>query len=72
MKTLGIILIIAGVLMMVFRNITFTKEEKVADLGPVEINKKEHKTIGWPVYAGAVAIVGGLVLVISENNRRTA
>lgn len=72
MKVFGTVLIILGVLMMMFRNISFTKEKKVVDLGPLEINKKEKKTIGWPVYAGAIAIVGGLVIVIGENNRKTA
>ena len=45
MKLLGLILIVAGILMMVFRGFYFTKKEKVLDLGPVEINKKEKETV---------------------------
>ncbi|MEI6946304.1 hypothetical protein V9K67_03820 [Paraflavisolibacter sp. H34] len=70
MRTLGIILIIAGILMFVFRGINYTKEEKVVDLGPLEINKKEKKTIGWPVYAGGIAVVAGLALVVAGGKRR--
>lgn len=67
MKVLGIILIVVGILMFVFRTVSFTKEEKVADLGPLEINKKEQKTVGWPIYAGAVAVIAGIVLVVVDK-----
>jgi hypothetical protein len=64
MKVVGIILIVVGVLMLVFRGINFTQEKKVLDVGPIEVNKEENKSIGWPVYAGVVALVGGVALVI--------
>ncbi len=69
MKIAGIILIIIGIVMLVFRQVSFTKEEKVVDLGPVEINKKEKKNIGWPMYAGAIAVVAGVVLVVSDRKK---
>ena len=65
MKVFGIILIVAGILMMIFRGISFTREKEVVDVGPLEINKKEHKSIGWPVYAGAIATVAGVVILIA-------
>ncbi len=67
MKGLGIVLIIAGIIMMVFRSINFTQEKKVADLGPLEINKKEEKTVNWPLYAGIVVTVAGIVVLVSSN-----
>lgn len=69
MRVLGIILIIVGVLMLIFTNISFTKEEKVVDVGPLEINKKEKKTIDWPNYAGAIAVIGGIALVVLDRRR---
>ena len=69
MKVFGTILIIAGILMLVFTNISFTKEEKVVDVGPVEINSKEKKTIAWPNYAGAIAVIAGVVLVVSDRKK---
>ena len=69
MKTVGIILIVAGILMMVFRGFSFITEEKVVDLGPLEVNKKEKETIGWPVYAGAIATVAGVVILISGRRK---
>ena len=69
MKIAGIVLIIAGILMLIFTNISFTHEKKVVDVGPVEINKKEKKTIAWPNYAGGIAIVAGLVMVVSGRKK---
>ena len=69
MKVAGIILIIIGIAMLVFRSIHFTQERKVIDLGPVEVNKKEHKTIGWPMYAGGIAVVAGVVMVLADRKR---
>ncbi len=69
MKVLGVILIVAGILMFVFRNISFTQEKKVVDLGPVQVNRKEEKTIGWPIYAGAIAVVAGIALIAIDRKQ---
>ena len=69
MKPLGIILIVVGILMFVFTNINFTTEKKVVDLGPVEINKKEDKSIGWPIWAGGVAVIAGMVLIVADKRK---
>jgi len=69
MRTLGIVLIIAGILMLIFTNISFTKEEKVVDLGPLEVNKKEKKTIDWPSYAGGIAVVSGIVVLLAYRRK---
>ena len=64
MKIVGIILIIAGILMLVLKNVSFTTEKKVVDVGPIELNKKEKKTVAWPNYLGGVAIVAGVVVLM--------
>jgi uncharacterized membrane protein YidH (DUF202 family) len=72
MKVLGIVLIIIGILMMVFREVNFTKEKEVVDLGPIELNKKEHKTVAWPTYAGIAVIIGGIVVLVTGSRKRVA
>lgn len=71
MKILGIVLIVAGILMMVFTQINFTTTEKVVDAGPLQINKKENHSIGWPIYAGAIAVIGGIA-VLAVGGRKNA
>ena len=71
MKVLGSILIVLGILMFVFGNVSFTREKKVVDIGPLEINKKEKKTIAWPNYAGGVALLAGIVILLAGNKRKS-
>jgi len=70
MRVLGIVLIIAGVLMLVFRGLNFQTEKTIVDAGPLQINKKENRQIGWPGYAGGVAAIAGVVLVIAAGKRK--
>lgn len=69
MKTFGIILIAAGILMLVFGNVSFTSEKKIVDAGPLEINQKEKKSIDWPNYAGVIALVGGVIVLLAGNRK---
>jgi uncharacterized membrane protein YdcZ (DUF606 family) len=69
MRLFGIILIVAGILMLIFGNVSFTKEEKVVGVGPLEINKKEKHTIDWPNYAGVIAVIGGIALIALDRKK---
>jgi hypothetical protein len=63
-KAVGILLIVAGVLGVVFSSFSFTKETHEAKIGPIELSVKEKQTVNVPVWASVGAIVvGGLLLV---------
>ena len=69
MRTIGIVLIVIGIGMLLFRGFSGRTEENVIDVGPLEVNKKENKWIGWPVYAGGIAIVAGLIMVVADRKK---
>ena len=69
MKTVGIILIIAGILMIIFRGFSVSSEKKVVDAGPIQINKKENHWFGWPTYGGAIVSILGVVLILSDKKK---
>ena len=69
MKTFGIILIVVGIAMILIRGFSVTTEKEVVDLGPLEVNKKENKWIGWPTYAGALIAVVGVVMVVADKKK---
>jgi hypothetical protein len=71
MKMVGIILIVVGIAMIILRQVSFTTEKKVADLGPIELNKKEQKTVAWPTYAGIAIAVCGVVVLIAAGKKTT-
>ena len=61
---IGIGLIILGVLALAYQGITYTTREKVIDLGPLKASVDKEKTIPLPPILGALALAGGVVLVI--------
>ncbi len=67
MKIIGIILIVAGILMFVFREVNFTTEKKVVDVGPIEINKKENNKVTWPMYAAGIAVIAGIGVIVADK-----
>lgn len=69
MKTFGLVLIIIGIAMILVKGFSVTTEKKVVDLGPLEVNKKENKWIGWPTYAGVGIAVVGAVLVFTDRKK---
>ena len=70
MKILGIIIITIGFAMLILNGIGYTKKEKVLEVGSVEITKKERKTLTWPYYSGAIAIIGGILLVLGGSKKK--
>jgi hypothetical protein len=69
MKTFGIILIVAGIAMIIIRGFSVQTEKNVVDVGPLEVNKKENKWVGWPTYAGGIVAIVGVIMVISDKRK---
>lgn len=69
MRTLGVILIILGLLGFIFEGITFTQEEEVADVGPLELQQEEQRTVPITPIASGVAVVAGIALVVVDSRR---
>ena len=60
----GIGLISLGVLALAYQGITYTTREKVIDRGPLKASVDKEKTIPLPPIVGALALAGGVVLII--------
>jgi uncharacterized membrane protein len=72
MKTytlIGIILIVIGIVALAYQGITYTTREKVVDLGPIQMTAEKTKTLPLPPLVGAVALVGGIVLLVMGNKK---
>ncbi len=64
-RILAILLIALGVVAFAYQGITYTSKEKVVDLGPLQMTADTEKTIPLPPIVGAIALVGGIVLLIT-------
>jgi len=69
MKMIGIVLIAAGLLALVYGGFTYTKNSHDVKLGPIELSLKEKESVNVPVWAGVGAIVIGTVLVAFGGRR---
>ncbi len=72
MKTttiLAILLIALGIVAFGYQGITYTTKEKVVDLGPLQMTAETEKTLPLPPIVGAIALVGGIVLLVAGKKQ---
>jgi len=69
LRIVGIVLLVLGILSLAYQGITYTKSEKVLEIGPITATKETKKTIPLPPVLGGVALVGGLVLLVAGARR---
>ncbi len=71
MKTLGIILLIAGLVMTLYTGFTYVTKEKVVDLGELEITADKQHTVNWQPYVGVgMAVVGAGILFLGKKKSK--
>jgi hypothetical protein len=66
---LAIILIAVGIIAFAYQGITYTTREKSLDLGPVHVITDKTRTIPLPPIVGAIALVGGIALLIMGTKK---
>jgi uncharacterized membrane protein len=66
-RTIGIILIIVGAVMLIWTGCTYTKKEKIVDAGPIQISADRQKTVNWPPYLGGILLIGGIVIIATSK-----
>jgi len=65
----GIVLIVIGAVALGYQGITYTTREKVVDLGPLQMTSETTKTFPLPPVIGAVALIGGVALLVIGRRR---
>ena len=66
-KTLGVVLIVLGLFGLAWGGFTYTTREKVVDIGPIHATRDKTHSVPLPPIAGAVALVGGIVLLVTRG-----
>jgi len=70
MKIAGILLIVLGIVALIYGGISYTREETIVDIGPLEAKARTRETIPLPPVLGAIALIGGIALMIADSRRR--
>ncbi|HEX7002719.1 MAG TPA: hypothetical protein VF168_00840 [Trueperaceae bacterium] len=65
----GILLVLLGIAVLVFGGFSFTQEETVLQLGPVDVEAAERETVPLPPILGAISLVGGIVLIAMGSRK---
>ncbi len=63
-RIVGIVIIVAGALALLYGGFSYTTEDTAAKIGPLELKVEQKNRVNVPIWAGVGAIVaGGLILI---------
>ena len=68
-KTPGVIVKVLGPFGLAWGGSTYTTREKVVDIGPIHATREKTHNIPLPPIAGAVALIGGIVLLVAGRKQ---
>jgi hypothetical protein len=66
---LGILLVVLGALALAYQGFTYTRQEKVLDVGPIHATAERHERVSIPPLLGGLALAGGVVLLVLGAKR---
>ena len=70
MKVLGVVLLAAGILGLVYGGFSYTRETHEANLGPLSLEVKEKERVNVPLWAGvALSVAGGALLLFGGRSK---
>jgi uncharacterized membrane protein len=61
---LGILLAVLGVLALVYQGFSYTRQEKIVDIGPIHATADKQEHVPLPPIVGGLALVSGAILLI--------
>ena len=64
---IGVILIVAGAVVLAMKGISYTKDRDSVKIGGIELSKEDRGFV--PPVAGVIAIVAGIVLVAAGRKK---
>lgn len=70
MKMLGMALVALGIVALIFGGIGYNRQTTILDVGGIKATATEHKTIPIAPVAGGLALVAGVVILLSPRMRQ--
>jgi len=67
-KTIGLTILIIGLLMSLYTGFNYVTREKVVDIGDIEITADKNHTASWSPFIGiGVMVIGGVVFLYGKK-----
>ena len=63
----GLVLLVLGIVGFVLGGFSFTRREKVAEIGPIQATADTHHSVSISPVLSAIAVVGGVLLVAGSR-----
>jgi hypothetical protein len=67
MKLLGVVLVVLGLVALIYGGIGYNRQRTFLEVGGLKATTTEHKSIPFSPIAGAVALLGGVGLLVAER-----
>lgn len=61
---IGVILLIAGILILTLGGFSLTREKRVLDAGPLKVNTRQTDHFPIPSPVGYLCVAGGIVAIV--------
>jgi len=68
-RIFGVALVLLGILALVFGGISYKRQSTILDVGGIKATTTERKTIPIPPIVGAIALLGGIVILVVPKQR---
>jgi uncharacterized membrane protein YidH (DUF202 family) len=69
MKVIGVVLVVAGALALVYGGINYSRQRTILDVGPIKATTTEHRKFPVSPILGVIAVIGGILLVMTPARR---
>lgn len=67
-KTIGLIIIVIGLVMTLYTGFNYVTREKVIDIGEIEVTADKEHTASWSPFIGVgVMVIGGVVFLAGRK-----
>lgn len=66
----GLVLLVVGLVALLWGGVFWTDRDTVIDAGPLEVATEDQEGIAVPPILGALAVIGGIVLLVVPDRRR--
>lgn len=70
-RIVALALIVLGIIGLAYQGITYTSKKEIIDIGPIEARHETKKTIPIPPILGAMALAGGIVLLLVGAKKKS-
>ena len=68
-RIVGLVLVVAGIVVLVWGGVFWTDRDTVINAGPLKVTTEEREGLPLPPVVGAIALVGGIVLLLVPTGR---